>query len=83
MEASPDGKGEIMLTAEDKSEIGESLLAAVNELYSKNGVNADIKISDKSIDASGGFILKIGNIEYNNTFDALMKGLKEDTEGKG
>lgn len=82
IKASPEGKGEIMLTARDKSEIGEKLLEAVKKLYGNNGIKADIKISDKSIDASGGFILKTGDIEINNTFETLIKASKGDIEGE-
>jgi V/A-type H+-transporting ATPase subunit E len=82
MEVSPDGLGEVMLTKKDAGAFGNDLINALNEAYAKKGVKAGIKLSGQNINAIGGFILKIGDIEYNGTYEALVKLIKEEMEGK-
>ncbi len=81
-EASPDGRGEILMTAKEAAEFGSGLLSAVTELYAQKGIKTGLKISDRVINAGGGFILKIDDIEYNNTYDALVKVSKEELESR-
>ena len=82
MEASPDGRGEIMLIKKDAAAFGDKLLTAVKELYDKAGVKPELSVSNLNNNVSGGFILKTANIEYNNTYEALVKASKEDLERK-
>lgn len=79
VQASPSGEGEILLAKKDAAEFGDKLLAAATKLYA--GPVA-LKISDKHHNGRGGFILRIGDIEYNNTYEALLKATKEELEGK-
>lgn len=44
----------------------------------KSGRN--FKIADEEFDAIGGFIFKSPEIEVNNSYDELLKGLREDLE---
>jgi len=44
------------------------------------GIKANIKISDEDMDISGGFILKFGDMEINNTFDALVRSQRDQYE---
>ena len=82
IEASPDGRGEILLTKKDAGVFGEKLLTAVKDLYVKAGIKPELKVSAQNINVSGGFVLKTANIEYNNTYEALVKASKEDLERK-
>jgi len=82
LEAAPDGRGEILLTKKDAADLGPQLLAAVEKLYTSKGVKPELTISKQTINATGGFVLKAGNIEYNNTFETLIKASKGDLEGQ-
>ena len=82
VEASPDGRGEIMLSAKDAAALGGQLLEKVQDLYSRSGLKPELKISSRTINTSGGFVLKIGDIDYNYTYDALVKASKEELESK-
>jgi V/A-type H+-transporting ATPase subunit E len=81
-EASPEGIGEIMLTVADKAKFGDQLLQAAKALYAQKGVQESIRLSDQPIRATGGFILKIGDIEYNFTYDSLVKMSRDEMEGQ-
>jgi len=67
------GKEEIMLGASDKEKIGADLIAKVNK--SRDGLS--LTLSEKALIKNGGFIIKDGDIEYNNTFETLLASYKE------
>jgi V/A-type H+/Na+-transporting ATPase subunit E len=66
-------KGEIVLNETDKNKIGEKLVEIVNERLNGNKV----VLSENSINTKGGFILKNGDIEVNNTFETILSSIKE------
>jgi V/A-type H+-transporting ATPase subunit E len=80
--AAPKGEGEILLTKNDAMAFGERLLAASKELYKKAGVDCKLVLSQKHLNAGGGFILKLSDVEYNNTYEALLKASQEELESK-
>lgn len=82
VEASPDGQGEIMLTKEEAANIGPQLLEAANKLYAARGSKSQLTISEENVKSSGGFVLRKGNIEYNNTYETLLKSSKEELESQ-
>jgi len=82
VEAAPDGKGQVFLAKKDAAAFGEKLMNAVNELYAKKGVKPELNIAKENISVTGGFVLKTANIEYNNTYEALIKASKEELERK-
>lgn len=69
----PNCKGEVILNERDKINIGEKLVKAVNENIKGNKV----VLSNKTIQASGGFVLKNGNIEINSTFETILSSIKD------
>ena len=70
----PANEGIIILNQRDRNKIGEKLISAVNQR-----LNAQVyKLSDKTINASGGFLLRSGNIEINNTFETLLNSVRDD-----
>lgn len=82
MEASPDGQGEILMAGSDVTVVGPQLLEAVQKLYEAQGIKPQLIISQDTIKASGGFVLRKGNIEYNNTYETLLKSSQEELEGQ-
>ncbi|MFY9175086.1 MAG: V-type ATP synthase subunit E family protein [Peptococcia bacterium] len=82
VEASPDGQGEILMTREDAAQMGAQLLEAARKLYETRGIQSQLIISNENIKSRGGFVLRKGNIEYNNTYEALLKSCKEELESQ-
>lgn len=70
----PDCSGEIILTEKDKNNIGEKLIKTVNENLKGN----QIALSSKTIQASGGFVLKNGDVEINSTFETILSSIKDE-----
>lgn len=82
VEASPDGQGEILLTKQDADQFGPQLLDTVHKQYEAKGINPQLKLSTENVKARGGFILRNGNIEYNNTFETSLKSWKKELENQ-
>lgn len=70
----PVNEGTIILNQRDRDKIGEKLIKTVNEALNVQRY----KLSDKNINISGGFLLRSGNIEINNTFETLLDSIKDD-----
>ncbi len=70
----PANEGIIILNQRDRDKIGEKLIKAVNQRLNVQRY----KLSDNTINASGGFLLRSGNIEINNTFETLLNSIKDD-----
>ena len=70
----PVSEGIIILNQRDKDKIGEKLIEAVNQRLNAT----KYKLGDKTINVSGGFLLRSGNIEINNTFETLLNSVKDD-----
>lgn len=71
-------EGNIILNAKDRKNIGEKLVKTVNE---KLGAEK-VLLSNDTVQASGGFVLKRGNVEINSTFEALLDSMKDELTGE-
>lgn len=70
----PNCSGTIILNEKDRQTIGEKLVKLVNEnLYTQ-----EVTLSENTINSIGGFVLKNGNIEINNTFETLLNSIKDE-----
>jgi V/A-type H+-transporting ATPase subunit E len=67
-------EGELVLNEKDKKNIGEKLVILANEKLN----TSKIILSEKTIQASGGFVLKNGNIEINSTFETILSSIKDE-----
>lgn len=70
----PYSQGTIILNKEDRQKIGEKLVKAVNKKLKVE----KFSLSDETVNASGGFILKSGAISINGTFEAVLEDLKDE-----
>lgn len=70
----PNCCGTILLNEKDKNKIGEKLVNIINDKL--NGQK--LTLSDKTINVSGGVILKSGNVEINSTFETLLNLVKDE-----
>ena len=77
VKAAPDGRGEVILSAEDRTRVGADLVAKANTLL-KNG---ELTLSGQTRPIRGGFILKNGNVEVNCTFETLVRLQRTETAG--
>lgn len=73
-EAAIDG-GVILLNEKDKKAIGNQVIALVNSMEGGKKVS----LSESTINAKGGFVLKVGSVEINSTLETMVNGLKEST----
>ena len=69
----PTGDEEIIVSSEDKQKLGDSFIKIVNTKLKERKIKCNIKYAEESREVGGGFILKSGNIETNNSFDSILK----------
>lgn len=74
------GSEEIILSGMDKSRLGTGLIKRINIELNKKGMNGNIKLSEQERDIKGGFILKSGFIEVNNSFEAIIRMQRDEFE---
>ncbi|WP_130862946.1 V-type ATP synthase subunit E [Bacilliculturomica massiliensis] len=78
IEASGADGGELLLTAADRAKIGEKLVSRVNE----GGKAGKVTLSEKTISASGGFVLKKGAVELNSTLEVMVEAVRGEVTPK-
>jgi len=66
-------EGQLMLNAKDKAAVGEKVVAAVNASIR----GGKISLSEETINAKGGFVLKTGLKEINSTVETMINSVKE------
>ena len=76
-EAAPQGKGEVLFSAQDREIVGR---AAVDAANAQNG--GQLTLSDETAGIPGGFILRNGSIEVNCAYDTLIRLQKTETAGQ-
>ena len=76
-EAVPQGKGEVLFSAQDRETVGR---AAVDAANAQNG--GQLTLSDETAGIPGGFILRNGSIEVNCAYDTLIRLQKTETAGQ-
>jgi V/A-type H+-transporting ATPase subunit E len=76
------GNEEIILSERDKARLGKGSLDKINSEVSKAGKKGRLTISKDTYNILGGFVLKRGNIELNNSFESLFNSVREDLESE-
>lgn len=76
------GDEEILISKADRGKITPELVTMANNNLKKSGAKGNLKLSDETRTMIGGFVLKSKDFEINNTFDALIKGQREELETK-
>jgi len=71
---------EIVLSDRDKKRLDSAFLENIRGRLKKKGYTGNINISDETRDIKGGFILKMGDIEINNSFDAILRMKRDELE---
>lgn len=76
------GNEEVILSSRDRSRLSPEFAAGINKRLAGRGIKGNITISDETRDINGGFILKTGDIEVNNSFEAIIKMQRDELEEK-
>jgi V/A-type H+/Na+-transporting ATPase subunit E len=76
------GNEEIILSERDKTRLGKGFLEKINNELSKAGKKGKLIIAKDSYNILGGFVLRRGNIELNNSFESLFNSIREDIESE-
>ena len=76
------GNEEIILSKKDRSLIGGKLVDNVNSSLKEKGLSDGIRLSEETRDLNGGFILRSGNVEVNNSFEAVVKMQRDRLEAE-
>lgn len=76
------GNEEIILSERDKTRLGKVFLDKINNELSKTGKKGRLTIAKDSYNILGGFVLRRGNVELNNSFESLFNSIREDIESE-
>ncbi len=68
-----DGDVEVILSPRDKKRISHDFLKGVQKELAMKGKKVELKLSDNFRDISGGFVIRKGKVEFNNSFEAVIK----------
>lgn len=79
-ELAVNGEYEVVLPDNDTTKFGTALVEKVNTALKNKSVNAIVKLSFVPTAMKRGFILKQGNMEINNDFEAVLKARREELE---
>ena len=71
---------ELILSDRDKKRLNSAFLDNIKSRLKEKGYTGNINISDETRDIKGGFILKMGDIEINNSFDAILRMKRDELE---
>jgi len=76
LSSSVTGSGEeLVLNPKDREAFGEKLVSRINDRLAGKG---KVALSNETVKAAGGVIIKSENAEINSTFEAIVKSLLEE-----
>ncbi|MDD2665397.1 MAG: V-type ATP synthase subunit E family protein [Methanocellales archaeon] len=78
----PEGDVEVILSPNDKKRVSNKFLKDVEKELALKGKKVKLTLSKDTRDISGGFVLRKGRIEFNNSFDALIKTQRDAREAE-
>lgn len=81
LETVESGEEEVIISPEEKL-INPAFLNAVSAELSSKGRPGRLKLSSERRECKGGFVLRAGRKEVNNTFDSLFRENREDLESE-
>ncbi|NLW00013.1 MAG: hypothetical protein GX041_02310 [Clostridiales bacterium] len=75
-----EGDEEVVFSVYDEHRLDQKFLDQVNELLSKQGRKGCLRLAPDRGQFRAGFILRTGGIEINNSFEAVIKTLRDEME---
>jgi V/A-type H+-transporting ATPase subunit E len=62
--------------------LGEGFLSEINQKLKAKGISAELSLAKDSLSASGGFILRYGDLEINCTLEIILKMQRPNMESE-
>ncbi len=79
---SAQGHEEVVFSAADEERLDQSLIDQVNQELKEQGKKGELKLSPERGEFEGGFILRSGGMEINNTFGAILRMSRNHLEAR-
>ncbi len=76
------GREQVIIASGDQERVNQQFIDRVNQTLIEQGKTGNLTLSGESRDIKGGFILKSGGVEINNSFEAILRMEREDLEPK-
>jgi len=80
LESCQTGEELVVIGEKDRKRIDQKLIESVNAELVKAGKKGKLKLSPEPASIPDGFILKLGKIEINNSWENILRSLRENTE---
>lgn len=80
LESCQTGEELVVIGENDRKRIDQKLIESVNAELVKAGKKGKLKLSPEPVSIPDGFILKLGKIEINNSWENILRSLREKTE---
>ncbi|NLL66171.1 MAG: hypothetical protein GX236_00530 [Clostridiaceae bacterium] len=72
--------GNIVFNERDKMRLGDSFISLINGKLKAKGLDATLSMAKDTLDATGGFILRYGDMEINCTLEILLNMQRPNLE---
>jgi V/A-type H+-transporting ATPase subunit E len=76
------GEEEVVLSGNRKNKISEGFIDNVNQALVSAGKKGNVRLSEKTANIAGGFILINQGVEVNSSFEALIRLYRDEIEPK-
>ncbi|MDQ2085125.1 V-type ATP synthase subunit E family protein [Herbivorax sp. ANBcel31] len=74
------GTEEVVLSEKDKKRLPSDFTEKINKKLSSRNTSGKVTVSSETRNINGGFILKLGDIEVNNSFDSIIRMKRDEIE---
>jgi len=81
-DAASNSTGEILISERDSSRINSNFADNINKQLKSAGKTGTLTLSKDRINASGGFVLRYGDMEVNSTLEILFETLRSQLESE-
>lgn len=78
--ASQTGTEEVIVSAADVGRFTPELMGRVNQALKEQGKQGNLALSGETREMQGGFILRAGDVEVNNSFDSILRMQRDQLE---
>ena len=82
LDAAREEEGTILFNEKDKARLGGGFVAAVNSRLAEKGKKAVLKLGEETLNTSGGFIIRYGDMEINCTLDVILNMARPNLESE-
>ncbi|NLI60875.1 MAG: V-type ATP synthase subunit E [Clostridiales bacterium] len=79
---SAQGHEEVIFSVSDEGRLDQSLIDKVNKMLKGQGKRGELKLAPERGEFDGGFILRSGGMEINNTFGAILRMNRNHLEAR-